>query len=163
MSHSRSVLAGGMSRTNCRAWSARAVCPWLLSDSLVASHRRSSSRRVSRTRSLAGSPIWSASRSAAATASTRSRMWVDARRRIGFNADATQVAREFLSPLTQGSLADIQALTLLADCLDDRVDVGMRLVGMERQGMAVLERQLPATEPLRRKEYLVRRRSGGHG
>jgi hypothetical protein len=90
-------------------------------------------------------------------------MWVDARRRIGFNADATQVAREFLSPLTQGSLADIQALTLLADCLDDRVDVGMRLVGMERQGMAVLERQLPATEPLRRKEYLFRRRSGGHG
>ena len=90
-------------------------------------------------------------------------MWVDARRRIGFNADATQVAREFLAPPPQGSFADIQTLALFADCLDDHMDMGMRLVGMERQGMAVLERQLPATEPLRRKEYLVRRRSGGHG
>lgn len=38
----------------------------------------------------------------------------------------------------------------------------MRLVGMQRQGIAVLERQLLATERLRREEHLVRRRPGRH-
>ena len=38
----------------------------------------------------------------------------------------------------------------------------MRLVGMERQGIAVFERQLLAAEPPRRNKNLVRRRSGRH-
>jgi hypothetical protein len=86
----------------------------------------------------------------------------EARRRICFHTDATQVVREFLAPLTQVGLADIQALALLADRLDDHMDMRMRLVGMECHGVAVLERQLLATRPLRREQNLVRRRSGRH-
>ncbi len=69
----------------------------------------------------------------------------EARRRIGRNADAAQLVREFFAPLAQRGLADIQALALLADRLDDHVDVGMRLVGMKRQGkfMHQLRRPLP--------------------
>ena len=81
MSHSRSVLAGGRVRTNRRVCSANVICLWLRSASLTASHPRSRSRRVSRSRSVAGSPARSAIRSATAAAVTRSRIYVDAPRR----------------------------------------------------------------------------------
>src|SRR6516165_9277177 len=38
---------------------------------------------------------------------------------------------KFLAPLTQGGLADVQPNALLADRLNKRVYVGMRLVGMD--------------------------------
>ncbi len=82
----------------------------------------------------------------------------EARRRIGGNADAAQLVREFLAPLAQRGLADIQALAVLANRLDDHVDVGMGLVGMERQGVAMLDGQLLAAELLRRDKNLFRRR-----
>jgi hypothetical protein len=51
----------------------------------------------------------------------RARLSADeARRRIGGDADVTQMACECLAPLTQGGLADIQALALLADRIDQR-------------------------------------------
>jgi hypothetical protein len=53
----------------------------------------------------------------------------EGRSRGGSDANATQVAREFLAPLAQGRLAEIQALTLFADRVDDHMDVRMRLVG----------------------------------
>ena len=46
------------------------------------------------------------------------------------------MSSEFLSPSPQGVLADVKALSLLADRLDDHVHVRMRLIRMELCGAA---------------------------
>jgi hypothetical protein len=56
----------------------------------------------------------------------------DPRRRIGGNANPSQVARECLAPISECRLADVQASALLADRLDDHVDMRMRLVGVQK-------------------------------
>src|SRR5690348_556022 len=70
--------------------------------------------------------------------------------------------REFLSPRTQGRLADMKPFPLLAHRPDDHVYVWMWLVSMQHHGVPMLERKLLTREVLHCLEHLLWRRSRRH-
>src|SRR5580658_654036 len=59
-------------------------------------------------------------------------------------------------------LFDVEPAALFAHGLDDSMDVGMGLIGMQGEHVAMLESESLATEVLGCREYLVWWHTGGH-
>ncbi len=74
----------------------------------------------------------------------------EARSPIGGDADATQVAREFLAPLTQGSLANIQTLRAL-----NRVVANLGVIGRNLHQMARATQQAAPAAEIRRIDVMA--------
>src|ERR1700722_8206227 len=64
--------------------------------------------------------------------------------------------------MAQGSLLDVKAHTLFADGLQHQMDVGLRFIGMQYEGVAVLTPKFFPREVSYRSQDLVRWRSRWH-